>query len=139
MFFLILFCIVLADFVFRFYVTRRPVSQYRFRKSKKSEVITEIDREAISPAASRKVKLQVGALVLSTILLFVRSFYRCIELLQGWRGTIISNQGLFSILDGLMVFLAVAVFNFVHPLYFWPTTEEIGSIEKVSSQPMQEV
>ena len=39
----------------------------------------------------------------------VRSIYRAIELLEGWSGPIIENQGLFDGLDGaLMVSRAVS-------------------------------
>jgi hypothetical protein len=57
----------------------------------------------------------LSAMFFSLICIYIRSIYRVIELAQGWSGFLITHQIYFVILDGTMMVLAVAVFNFVHP------------------------
>lgn len=65
--------------------------------------------------ASKKFRGFLGALALSTACIMVRSVYRVIELAQGWDGALIKNEGLFFVLEGVMVTMAVLVFNLLHP------------------------
>ncbi|OJJ61126.1 hypothetical protein ASPSYDRAFT_147004 [Aspergillus sydowii CBS 593.65] len=62
----------------------------------------------------------LGAMIFSVICIYVRSIYRTIELLQGWSGYLITTERYFIALDGAMMVLAVAIFNFVHPGWFLP-------------------
>lgn len=68
----------------------------------------------------RNCRLLLSALGFSTLLIFIRSIYRTIELLNGWTGPIITNQRLFELLDGMMIISSVATFNFIHPGIFLP-------------------
>jgi hypothetical protein len=43
-----------------------------------------------------RVKLMVAGLAFSTLVIFIRSIYRTIELTDGWRGRIIQTQLYFS-------------------------------------------
>lgn len=52
----------------------------------------------------------------------VRSIYRTVELLQGWTGYLITTQRCFVALDGIMMLIAVGVFNFTSPR--WTFVEE---------------
>lgn len=54
-----------------------------------------------------------------------RSVYRSVELLNGWEGPIIKMQTLFDILDGMLMCLAVWIFNIVHPGFFLPRHERL--------------
>lgn len=65
--------------------------------------------------ASKKFRAFLGALTLSTICIMIRSVYRVIEMAQGFEGSLIKNETLFFILEGVMVTLAVLVFNLLHP------------------------
>lgn len=62
-----------------------------------------------------KLKLMVGATTLSVALIFLRSIYRTIELLQGWHGYLITHERFFVGLDGVPMVLCVVVFNVLHP------------------------
>ncbi|KAJ7641551.1 RTA1-like protein [Roridomyces roridus] len=62
-----------------------------------------------------KMKTMVGALAFSTLVLFIRSIYRIIELAGGWHGRIIQTEVYFNVLDGGMVVLAIVVINLAHP------------------------
>lgn len=62
-----------------------------------------------------KLKLLVAATSLSVVMIFARSVYRSIELLQGWSGFLITHEGYFIALDGALMVVAVGCFNLFHP------------------------
>ncbi|KAJ7747832.1 RTA1-domain-containing protein, partial [Mycena metata] len=62
-----------------------------------------------------KLKTMIAALAFSTLVLFIRSIYRIIELANGWHGHIIHTEVYFNVLDGGMVVLAIFTINFAHP------------------------
>jgi hypothetical protein len=57
------------------------------------------------------------AVFISLFMIFVRSIYRTIELLQGWEGYLITHEGYFIGLDAATMTVAVAVFNFFDPVF----------------------
>ncbi|KAJ7042169.1 RTA1-like protein [Mycena alexandri] len=67
-----------------------------------------------SPLTPR-MRLLIGALAFSTLVLFIRSVYRIIELSGGWTGRVIQTQVYFLVLDGGMVTLAIYTMNIFHP------------------------
>lgn len=121
MFITTMFCIVLADFVYH-YLQRKPVRQFRFRKTQPDAAIPT---DSVSPSAEKKAKILISAIIASTVLVYIRSIYRDIELLDGWNGSIIENQTLFDVLDAVMVLIATALFTVFHPMFFWPKQDEI--------------
>ncbi|KAF8990476.1 RTA1 like protein-domain-containing protein [Cyathus striatus] len=64
---------------------------------------------------TRRLQLMSGALIFSTLSLFIRAVYRTIELSDGWNGRIISTEVYFNVLDGAMVILAMYTVNILHP------------------------
>lgn len=62
----------------------------------------------------------VGAMVLSVVCIYIRSIYRTIELAQGWSGYLITHESYFVGLDGVMMVIAVGVFNIFHPGWLLP-------------------
>lgn len=113
---MVLYCLVLAEFVVRFHLDR-PVKPFRVWKTQPAAAVP---RGTVPQEIIRKAKIFVGAMVFSTVLIFIRSIYRTVELVEGWTGPIISNEALFCTLDALMVFLATAIFNVIHPLWYLP-------------------
>ncbi|KAG0136693.1 RTA1 like protein-domain-containing protein [Tuber indicum] len=61
--------------------------------------------------SSKKFRGFLAALSLATILIFIRSIYRVIEMAQGWDGELTKNETLFFVLEGVMVVIAVLVLN----------------------------
>ncbi|KAF9640814.1 putative rta1 domain protein [Lasiodiplodia theobromae] len=55
------------------------------------------------------------ALLTSVAAIYVRSVYRTVELLQGWRGYLIVREGYFVALDAAMMVVAVGVYNVLDP------------------------
>ena len=47
--------------------------------------------------------------------MIIRGIYRSIELLQGWRGYLITHERYAIALEGCMMIIAVAIFNVFHP------------------------
>ncbi|KAI4101561.1 MAG: hypothetical protein L6R37_004887 [Teloschistes peruensis] len=65
--------------------------------------------------ASRSLSLLCGATTISVACVLVRSVYRTIELLQGWRGYLITTERYFIALDGTMILIALLVYNVLNP------------------------
>lgn len=93
-----------SEFILR-YAYNRPV-----RKVK-----TESHDASDDAPLDKKLKLMLLSLALSSLLIFIRSVYRTIELTDGWDGKIISTEVLFNVLDGAMIALATYTINFLHP------------------------
>ncbi|KAJ7467892.1 RTA1-like protein [Mycena galericulata] len=66
----------------------------------------------------KKLKTMIAALGFSTLVLFIRSIYRIVELGDGWTGKVITTELYFNVLDGGMVTLAIFTMNIVHPGIF---------------------
>lgn len=113
---MVAYSILLTEFVIRYFFDK-PVKPFRIWKTKPAMAVP---KGVVSASDERRAKILIGAMVFSTILIFIRSIYRTVELLDGWNGPIISNEALFCVLDGLMVFLATAIFNVIHPMWFLP-------------------
>ncbi|CAL00643.1 sphingoid long-chain base transporter RSB1 [Aspergillus awamori] len=65
----------------------------------------------------------LGAMIFSVLCIYIRSIYRTIELSQGWSGYLITHERYFIVLDGIMMVLAVGVFNIFHPGWLLPKNE----------------
>lgn len=64
---------------------------------------------------TRGARLVFGALFVSFLMVYIRSVYRTIELVQGWHGYLITHEGYFIGLDAVIMVVAVAVFMVVDP------------------------
>lgn len=65
----------------------------------------------------RNLKLLVVAMIVSIVMIYIRSIYRSVELLQGWTGYLITHQVYFVVLDGGLMVAAVVVFNVLNPAW----------------------
>jgi hypothetical protein len=54
-------------------------------------------------------------LAIATVLIFIRSIYRIVELAGGFSGTVANNEGSFMIFEGPMIIVAVALITYYHP------------------------
>jgi hypothetical protein len=70
---------------------------------------------------SRSLKVMFAATTLALVMIYVRSIYRTIELLQGWTGYLITHEVYFIVLDAVMMILCVGVFNLAHPAWLLGT------------------
>ena len=93
-------------------------------------------------AASRTVKMHLllAATSFSAACIIIRNFYRAVELSQGWRGYLITHEAYFDVLDGVLMVLAAAVFNLVHPAWFLHMVPVNGGVtEQVSKEKTPDV
>ncbi|EIN12984.1 RTA1-like protein [Punctularia strigosozonata HHB-11173 SS5] len=67
------------------------------------------------PKLYGKLRLMVIGLCISTVVIYIRSIYRTIELSDGWNGRVIHTQVYFNVLDGAMITIAMFTLNFFHP------------------------
>ena len=69
------------------------------------------------------------AMCFSIVLIYIRSIYRVIELVQGWTGYLITHEAYFIALDGSMMVPAVGIFNIIHPGWFMPQRKTVNDFE----------
>lgn len=81
-----------------------------------AEFLRRVRRERKS--LGRKIDVLIGATAFACIMIYMRSIYRTIELLQGWSGYLITHESYFIGLDAVLMLFAVAVFNVIHPGWF---------------------
>ncbi|KAL4243408.1 hypothetical protein ABKN59_001269 [Abortiporus biennis] len=99
-----IYSILATEFLIRF-LYDRPVRRKNVESSKGNQL-------------DRKTELMFTGLAFSSVLLFIRSVYRTIELADGWDGRIITTQVYFNVLDGAMITLAMFCLNIFHPGWF---------------------
>ena len=96
---MILYSFVFLGFVLR-YLRNAPVKrQIAFRRKRNNHGVPFVAKGSRPRADVRKCELLLAAMIFSTIMIFIRSVYRTVELLNGWDGPIISNEALFCVLD----------------------------------------
>ncbi|KAL4994088.1 RTA1 like protein-domain-containing protein [Aspergillus recurvatus] len=96
---------------------------YRVLKRSKSAVPT-----------SRTLLALFVATALSVLLIYIRSIYRTIELMDGWTSSTMQNEGLLIGLDGAMMVPAVIIYNIFHPGWMLAKIERNAQIP--SSAPL---
>ncbi|KAL9000883.1 MAG: hypothetical protein Q9169_000638 [Polycauliona sp. 2 TL-2023] len=87
---------------------------------KKGKGILNVDELTLSRTTTEKLRTLFAATTVSTLALIVRGIYRSIELIQGWRGYLITTEGYFIALDGVLMVIAVAVFVVANPHWLLP-------------------
>ncbi|KAJ7359704.1 RTA1 like protein-domain-containing protein [Mycena albidolilacea] len=64
---------------------------------------------------NRRLALTMTATVVSTVMMVLRGFYRSVELCQGWRGYLITNQGFVVGLDAVPMVVAMGGLAILNP------------------------
>lgn len=72
-------------------------------------------RSPLRGMLTRGMRWVLGAMLVSFLMIYVRSVYRTIELAQGWTGYLITHEVFFIVLDAAIMVVAVAVFVPVDP------------------------
>ena len=72
-----------------------------------------------------KINVLIAATAFSCTMIYMRSIYRTIELLQGWTGYLITHEPYFIGLDAVMMLLAVSIFNIIHPGLCLPQSRNV--------------
>ncbi|KAF8609445.1 RTA1-domain-containing protein [Ceratobasidium sp. AG-I] len=97
-----IYTLLAAEFLLRYYLdrpVRRPTQ----------------DGEGPRSRLDTRVSLMILGLFISTLFIYIRSIYRTIELLDGWKGQIIHNQLYFNVLDGMPIVVSMFALNIFHP------------------------
>lgn len=77
--------------------------------------LREHDDDQLRTRAPAKHNALVLAMWFSFVAVYVRSIFRAVQLMQGFRGYLATHEKFFIGLDGVVMFLAIAVFNIVPP------------------------
>ncbi|CDO71602.1 hypothetical protein BN946_scf184911.g72 [Trametes cinnabarina] len=99
-----------------------PKLYYAYRRGKDrpfrkpdAAVYTEAASPSIRHPLDRSMKMLIAGVLISTVLIYIRSVYRIIEFIDGFNGTIAHTQVLFDVFDGMLVTLAMYTLNAMHP------------------------
>ncbi|PIL22831.1 transporter [Ganoderma sinense ZZ0214-1] len=110
LFSLSLFCVLVAEYLVR-YFKDKPVRPPLLTNNSSESLREQFPRPPLEPSA----RLLIIGLFLETLVLYIRSIYRTIELADGFHGRIIETQVYFNVLDGAMVVLAMYSLIAFHP------------------------
>lgn len=80
---------------------------------------------------TRNQLLVLSAMALSYTAIYVRSVYRAVALLQGWRGGLTIHMKYFVAFDGAMLVIALGIFNFLDPVVLLAVGRD-GVLEQVT-------
>jgi hypothetical protein len=78
-------------------------------------VIYRTSKKQVAALSDGRVRWIIAATVFSVICVVIRSIYRTVEMLQGWRGNLMTNEKYFIALDGTLMVASVVVFNIASP------------------------
>ena len=67
---------------------------------------------------STKKKSLLAVTALSILMVYIRSIYRTIEMLQGWNGYLLNHEVYFVVLDASLMVVCGGIFNVIHPGWF---------------------
>ncbi len=67
---------------------------------------------------SMKTKVLMAATAISILMIYIRSIYRTVEMLEGWTGYLLNHEVYFIVLDGAMMVVCGGIFNLVNPGWF---------------------
>jgi hypothetical protein len=126
-----IFSALAIDFIVRV-ITHKPWA-FRLRVIERSISNAVLDHE---PTASpekvnnttrpsdaqtlRRVQFLLVGVAFASVMIYVRGIYRSIELAQGWKGKLITNEPYFTWLDGLPMVLCFASLAASHPGFLLP-------------------
>jgi hypothetical protein len=67
--------------------------------------------------------IMLAGCFISSLAIIIRGVFRSIELSDGWKGSIATNEMLTNGLDGIPMVIAVGIFNIINPLWVLPKRE----------------
>jgi hypothetical protein len=95
-----IFCVIFGEYLFRYF------------------------RAHSDRPASLRLRLFLGFLCSAVLLILARCAYRVAELHEGYRGEIISDEGLFIALEGVLIVIAVFCLCVGHPGFVFLRNEK---------------
>ncbi|KAH9977061.1 RTA1-like protein [Lactifluus volemus] len=94
------YCAFAAEFLIR-YARERPIRY--------------VPGEAYRGTMDIRLKCVLYAMFITTIFIIIRTIFRTVAFVDGWRGKVNSTQWLFIVFDGVMIMLAMWTMNIFHP------------------------
>ncbi|KAL4974922.1 RTA1 like protein-domain-containing protein [Aspergillus desertorum] len=80
---------------------------------------TDLNPDFAALRSSRFFKASLWGFGLATLVIFVRSVYRCAELREGFQGELANDEVTFMILEAAMIAIAVIALTVFHPGVVW--------------------
>ncbi|KAJ4406625.1 Envelope glycoprotein gp160 [Gnomoniopsis sp. IMI 355080] len=114
------------------------MAELRRARNDSHRVVRRSNRRVLTVGISRSLQFFESCIIGSTLLIFARCCYRVAELSGGWTGSLMKNQTLFIICEGVFILVASLLLVIGHPAICAPevldAAAQFGSIrEKASS------
>lgn len=90
-------------------------AEFAWKVKRASEEELSHKPDFVSLRRTRQFRLFLCALAIATLVVFVRSVFRCVELRQGFDGELANDEVTFMVLEGAMIVIAVALLTIWHP------------------------
>ena len=117
---LLVFLILAADYAYRL---------WQFQKNVGWGVLNQ-DPMATGLRESKRIRWLIASLTISAILIFFRSIYRVLELSQGWKGGLMSNENYVIGLETVPVIIAGGLLAFLHPGFCFQNEDDPIPLKK---------
>jgi hypothetical protein len=79
----------------------------------------------------KNMKMMLIGIATSSILIYIRSVYRVVELTNGWSGHIITTEWYFNVFDGAMLVCATFCLNIFHPGRLLGPSTTLSKVESI--------
>lgn len=96
-------------------------------------------RAAAKIRTQRLLVMFATAMAIAMAMMITRGVYRTIELLQGWRGTLITTQAYIIALDAVPMVIAFGALTIVNPAKIWNQKEELKGAVGTSATPNEKI
>ncbi|KAJ5371767.1 hypothetical protein N7517_003773 [Penicillium concentricum] len=90
------------------------------------DFVRRVTRLGLLRSAKGSFLILMATMVMSVLCIYIRSIYRTIELAQGWDGYLITHESYFIGLDGVLMVIAVGIFNVFHPGWLLSSVEGLA-------------
>jgi hypothetical protein len=116
---LLVFLILSADFAIR-----------TIKSVKRGQALND-NVESRRLRQSGRFKWLLFSLTLSALLIFLRSVYRVVELSEGWKGELMTNERFVIMLEAIPVAISAALLSILHPANCFRPAPKAGTIESM--------
>lgn len=105
-----------------------------------STVLSIVIWRAAAKIRSQRLLIMFAiAMTIAMAMMITRGVYRTIELLQGWRGYLITTQAYIIALDAVPMVIAFGALTIVNPAKIWSQKEQLQEAVRTSAAPNEKL
>lgn len=92
-------------------------------------------RRSSKGALPREYSLALISMFISLTVIYARSIFRAVELIEGWTGHLMTHEKYFIALDGSLMVIAVGVFLALDPAILVPREDKLSRSSSIEHKP----